>query len=814
MSTDYLQPGQMMSQQLQGIVQNAAQTAIDKRTMLAMRQQQRLELQQDMENNFNVAKTLYGTNKELALEFFNKGLKHMGREVSMENFDPAFKLFEEAAALKSKGDMQGMTALLGASKELLVNVNDRARAMSMLQEGQTAIADEQARIVQDMEGKPEGVRKAESILSAAEAFRKPEFTAMNPDQKALIAPGIREQMVQLVGSDKEDDINRAVLESEAVVNGYQSKQKLYARMFRNDPKSFDQYAQHTGASMGNPKLMADARIAELLQKPARSPQEDAELSAKIDVYGADSLRALHNERSAANVKAQTLAKLEDVGTRLTALGGNLELYSDASLSSTQIDGSSKGLPDGAMTDSQAKDAALIHGTREAKRQAFVGQNKQKIEELMQTAQMADSQMMDLTRRAVSAFPAQREKIDDQIKEFKSMSKANNAMARLLGDENPYSISQREANLKFLPEYEQDDERKAIDALKARRDEDLETVNSEKARLTRREAILRTQLPAAERKAEEEERMRAAQQSVIEAQTNGQSLTKAVRDASRYFNVDAADLTKKVKEYAGGGIADAQLDLGMRVEAWSRAHGGKIPDPTTATSLLNAVQKKYGVDRKELEVVLKDPNKPLVEVSMTDKASEAAAKDFMKSSQTTYDQLKSAPILLRNIEEAKALIPQAKGFMGPGGDTLLNVAKFLNNRLNAHINTEGIKNAEELRSRIFFNIMENLKKMDAQPSEMQQRMMADALGKLETDPNALASVLDAYGEQVRNKVELFNREVEGAMKQGTKFPYNPTIQLPERRTAAGEPIIKSEEEYTRLPSGTVFVDPFGKKRKKP
>jgi len=204
----------------------------------------------------------------------------------------------------------------------------------------------------------------------------------------------------------------------------------------------------------------------------------------------------------------------------------------------------------------------------------------------------------------------------------------------------------------------------------------------------------------------------------------------------------------------------------------------------------------------------------VVVNTAETASETAAKEFTKTTRATYDQLKSAPMLLRNIEEAKALIPQAKGFMGPGGESLMEAAKFLNNRLNARINVEGIKSAEELRTRIFFNIMENLKKMDAQPSQFQQQLMMDALGKLGTDPNALVNVLDAYGDTIRDKVELFNQEVRGAEQRGTRFPYDPTITLPERRGPGGEPVVRTDAEYNALPSGTVFIGPDGKKRKKP
>lgn len=188
-----------------------------------------------------------------------------------------------------------------------------------------------------------------------------------------------------------------------------------------------------------------------------------------------------------------------------------------------------------------------------------------------------------------------------------------------------------------------------------------------------------------------------------------------------------------------------------------------------------------------EDVLKAGKKqPLAEIHLPQEdATKEAQKEFVKSARSTYDQLKVAPAQLQNLEKARALIPKAKGFMGPGGESLLGAAKFLNNRLGFAIDTEGIKSAEELRSRIFFNIMDNLKKMDAQPSEMQQRLMQDSLGKLGTDPNALASVLNAYEDLIRTKVEQHNREVLSAKEQGVQFPFDVTIDLPPKPLEADE-----------------------------
>ena len=168
------------------------------------------------------------------------------------------------------------------------------------------------------------------------------------------------------------------------------------------------------------------------------------------------------------------------------------------------------------------------------------------------------------------------------------------------------------------------------------------------------------------------------------------------------------------------------------------------------------------------------------------ASEEAQRDFMKSTRATYDALKQAPVALDSIEKAKKLIPAAKGFMGPGGESLLEAAKFFNNRLGTSINTEGVKNAEELRTRMFFNVLDNLKKMDAQPSQQQQAIMQDAFGRLGTDPNAVPQILDAFADTIRGKVAIHNQEVAGAVQRGVKFPYDPTINLAQPKAQGAKP----------------------------
>lgn len=203
----------------------------------------------------------------------------------------------------------------------------------------------------------------------------------------------------------------------------------------------------------------------------------------------------------------------------------------------------------------------------------------------------------------------------------------------------------------------------------------------------------------------------------------------------------------------------------------------------------------------------------VRVNAVVPASETAQAEYMKGARTTFEALRNAQPTLDNIEKAKALVPGAQGFMGTGGEPLLAAASFLNNRLGTSINTTGVTDAQELRSRLFFGILDNLKKLDSQPSQQQQNALQQALGSIGTDPTALPRVLDAFADSIRTKVNLYNQDVTSAEERGVRFPYRPQIQLkppssPGAAAAqipAGAPAAAAGNTVT-LPNGTVMTFP--------
>jgi hypothetical protein len=182
-----------------------------------------------------------------------------------------------------------------------------------------------------------------------------------------------------------------------------------------------------------------------------------------------------------------------------------------------------------------------------------------------------------------------------------------------------------------------------------------------------------------------------------------------------------------------------------------------------------------------------PKAPGTVVNVGDKGNVAATEGVVKSLIGTREGLSQAPVLWQNLEEAKALIPKAKGFMGAGGEFSLEAASFLNNRFGTDIDVSGVKNATELRSRMFQGIVSTLKQLDSNPSQSQQAALQQALGGLGTDPSAMEKVINVAQDIISGRVERYNKDAVKA-SQKIDFPIDMPIEMPTRKpsTAAGAP----------------------------
>ena len=141
----------------------------------------------------------------------------------------------------------------------------------------------------------------------------------------------------------------------------------------------------------------------------------------------------------------------------------------------------------------------------------------------------------------------------------------------------------------------------------------------------------------------------------------------------------------------------------------------------------------------------------------------------------FETLQNIPTAIRTLDRAAELAPQS--FAGSFGEQKLELAKFFNNNLGTNINPNKVANTEELRSALFTNVMENLKKLDASPSQEQQRVLQQSMGSLATDPTALPRVINTYKQILIDKAETHNKKVSQAESGPAKMEFPFDIRIP-------------------------------------
>jgi len=155
----------------------------------------------------------------------------------------------------------------------------------------------------------------------------------------------------------------------------------------------------------------------------------------------------------------------------------------------------------------------------------------------------------------------------------------------------------------------------------------------------------------------------------------------------------------------------------------------------------------------------------------------------------FETLQNIPTAIRTLDRAAELAPQS--FAGSFGEQKLELAKFFNNNLGTNINPNKVANTEELRSALFTNVMENLKKLDASPSQEQQRVLQQSMGSIATDPNALPRVINTYKQILIDKAESHNKKVQQAISGPAKMEFPFDIRIPVSTGLPSESAIDAE-----------------------
>ena len=254
--------------------------------------------------------------------------------------------------------------------------------------------------------------------------------------------------------------------------------------------------------------------------------------------------------------------------------------------------------------------------------------------------------------------------------------------------------------------------------------------------------------------------------------------------------------------------------------------GEVTDVGGGTAVINPYTgQQIGATIKDVvdPAAIARAGAPMTQIAAFKPAAETIQEEAVKNLTKTYDQLKTAKVDIQNLRNAASLAKtEARKYMGTGGQAFLSAAKFLKNRLGVDVDTKAIVNAEAARTTLFQTVLNNLRKLDAQPSQQQQMIMQEALGSLDTDPDALGAVVQVYEDVIRGRVEQHNAEVAQVKENKIPLPYDLAIKIPEKLTTPppgsappGTPVtVNTPAELKALPSGSLYIGPDGKTRRKP
>jgi len=198
------------------------------------------------------------------------------------------------------------------------------------------------------------------------------------------------------------------------------------------------------------------------------------------------------------------------------------------------------------------------------------------------------------------------------------------------------------------------------------------------------------------------------------------------------------------------------------------------------------------------------HQPLVNVNTTVPFSEQIQKDIGKDLVGGYTTNKAAPQNIKLFEQAKNVAQQTGKLSGSFAKDKTAIAMFMNNNFGTNIKEDEIAAAQSLNSLLFEPVKANLKKMDATPSQEQQRQMREAFGNLENDPEALQKILQIQQDILAENIKTHNKEVEkflplteGKTKDYVKgltleIPEYTQLYNPQDYTKKDKPVVTEEQ----------------------
>jgi len=209
--------------------------------------------------------------------------------------------------------------------------------------------------------------------------------------------------------------------------------------------------------------------------------------------------------------------------------------------------------------------------------------------------------------------------------------------------------------------------------------------------------------------------------------------------------------------------------------------GQLPQNPATWSPQQAAYAKQLVESKASSGANRQTISLTNQLPFTEQVQLEMGKDLVKE----YSNLKSIPSQIQNLDKVEKLA-SSPAYLGSGAEAKLAITKFFNNNLGTNINADKVVGTEEMRSALFQSTMENLKKVDAQPSQEQQRIMQQAFGTIGTDPAAIPRIVAVYKDILISKAKEHNQRVteteEGPAKM--KYAHSIKIKVPEAPKSSG------------------------------
>jgi hypothetical protein len=228
--------------------------------------------------------------------------------------------------------------------------------------------------------------------------------------------------------------------------------------------------------------------------------------------------------------------------------------------------------------------------------------------------------------------------------------------------------------------------------------------------------------------------------------------------------------------------------GRLVDVYSTPQGSAFSDPNKPFTTGQNGEAVPNLPYQNFEIRKAGAGASRTNVSV-DAAPKAFWSDFGK---TASEQLfsertaaQSAASTLQSIGEIRKAVAGG-AYQGAGADMKLSAAKALG-AIGLQIDPQTVANTEKFNAVANGFVLEKIKTLGTNPSNADREFIEKTVPRLNTDPNALPSLLNFMEQKARTQVQAFNAKIKSVQQQpGAGFmPFS--LDVPEFPAAVGSPL---------------------------